>query len=127
MLYRSLSEELRPIAMFIILNYIWNIVRSELKRRILAVDEAWILMQHEDSARFLFGIAKSLPHLWFKIRKILEIALSDMFKNLENHLRKRTTRSNRNNNFAHIGPQKDILFMFCTPQVPKCGRLSRET
>ncbi|MDR3642098.1 MAG: ATP-binding protein [Candidatus Doudnabacteria bacterium] len=55
---RDLEEELRPIAMYIILNYIWNVVRSELKRRILAVDEAWILMQHEDSARFLFGIAK---------------------------------------------------------------------
>jgi type IV secretory pathway VirB4 component len=55
---RDLEEELRPIAMYIILNYIWNIVRSELKKRILAVDEAWILMQHEDSARFLFGIAK---------------------------------------------------------------------
>ena len=55
---RDLEEELRPIAMYIILNYIWNIVRQELKKRILAVDEAWILMQHEDSARFLFGIAK---------------------------------------------------------------------
>lgn len=55
---RDLEESLRPIAMYIILNYIWNIVRSELKKRILAVDEAWILMQHEDSARFLFGIAK---------------------------------------------------------------------
>lgn len=55
---RDLEEELRPIAMYIILNYIWNMVRSELKKRILVVDEAWILMQHEDSARFLFGIAK---------------------------------------------------------------------
>lgn len=55
---RDLEEELRPIAMYIILNYIWNTVRSELKRRILVIDEAWILMQHEDSARFLFGIAK---------------------------------------------------------------------
>ncbi|HYV33705.1 MAG TPA: ATP-binding protein, partial [Candidatus Limnocylindria bacterium] len=55
---RDLEESLRPIAMYIILNYIWNTVRSELKKRILAVDEAWILMQHEDSARFLFGIAK---------------------------------------------------------------------
>lgn len=55
---RDLEEELRPISMYIILNYIWNIVRSELKKRILVVDEAWILMQHEDSARFLFGIAK---------------------------------------------------------------------
>ena len=55
---RDLEDELRPIAMYIILNHIWNIVRSELKRRILVIDEAWILMQHEDSARFLFGIAK---------------------------------------------------------------------
>jgi type IV secretory pathway VirB4 component len=55
---RDLEEELRPIAMYIILNYIWNMVRSELKRRILVIDEAWILMQHEDSARFVFGIAK---------------------------------------------------------------------
>lgn len=55
---RDLEEELRPIAMYIILNHIWNIVRSELKKRIMVIDEAWILMQHEDSARFLFGIAK---------------------------------------------------------------------
>jgi type IV secretory pathway VirB4 component len=55
---RDLEEQLRPIAMFIILGHIWNIVRSKLKRRILVLDEAWILMQHEDSARFVFGIAK---------------------------------------------------------------------
>jgi conjugal transfer ATP-binding protein TraC len=55
---RDLEEQLRPIAMFIILGHIWNIVRSELRRRILVLDEAWILMQHEDSARFVFGIAK---------------------------------------------------------------------
>jgi type IV secretory pathway VirB4 component len=55
---RDLEEQLRPIAMYIVLNHVWNIVRSELKRRILVLDEAWILMQHEDSARFVFGIAK---------------------------------------------------------------------
>ncbi len=55
---RDLEEELRPIAMYIILTYIWNVVRSELKKRILVIDEAWIMMQHEDSARFVFGIAK---------------------------------------------------------------------
>jgi len=55
---RDLEDELRPIAMYIILNYIWNMVRSELKRRILVIDEAWIMMQHEDSARFVYGIAK---------------------------------------------------------------------
>jgi len=55
---RDLEDELRPIAMFIILRYIWNLIRSELKKRILAIDEAWVLMQHEDGASFLYGIAK---------------------------------------------------------------------
>ena len=55
---RDLEEELRPIAMYIILHYIWNIIRSELKRRILVVDEAWVMMRHDDAASFLFGIAK---------------------------------------------------------------------
>lgn len=55
---RDLEDQLRPIAMYIILGHIWNVVRSELKRRILVLDEAWIMMQHDDSARFVFGIAK---------------------------------------------------------------------
>ena len=55
---RDMEEELRPIAMYIILHYIWNIVRSELKKRLLVVDEAWWLMRYEDGASFLFGIAK---------------------------------------------------------------------
>jgi len=44
--------------MYIVLHYIWNIIRSELKRRILVVDEAWVMMRHDDAASFLFGIAK---------------------------------------------------------------------
>ena len=55
---RDLEEELRPLAMYVILHYIWNIVRGELKKRILVVDEAWVMMKHEDAAAFLFGIAK---------------------------------------------------------------------
>lgn len=55
---RDLEDILRPIAMFILVNHVWNIVRSELKRRILVLDEAWVMMQHEDSARFVYGIAK---------------------------------------------------------------------
>ena len=55
---RDMEEELRPLAMYVILHYIWNIIRSELKKRILVVDEAWWMMQHEDAASFLFGIAK---------------------------------------------------------------------
>ncbi len=55
---RDLEDILRPIAMFVLVNHVWNLVRSELKRRILVLDEAWVMMQHEDSARFIFGIAK---------------------------------------------------------------------
>lgn len=55
---RDMEEELRPIAMYLVLNYIWTQVRTELKRRILAVDEAWVLMKHEAGASFLFNIAK---------------------------------------------------------------------
>ncbi len=55
---KELEDELRPIAMFIILDFIWTKVKKELKRRILVVDEAWYLMKHQDSATFLYGIAK---------------------------------------------------------------------
>ena len=55
---RDMEEELRPVAMYIVLHYIWNIVRTELKKRLLVVDEAWWLMRHEDGASFLYGIAK---------------------------------------------------------------------
>jgi len=55
---RDMEEELRPIAMYLVLNFIWTQVRTELKRRILAVDEAWVLMKYEAGAAFLFNIAK---------------------------------------------------------------------
>lgn len=55
---RDLEDQLRPIAMYMILNFIWNRVKSDIKKRILAVDEAWILMKYEDSAQFLYSIAK---------------------------------------------------------------------
>lgn len=55
---RDLEDELRPIGMYVVLNYIWNIVRAQMKKRILVVDEAWWMMEHEDSGQFLFYIAK---------------------------------------------------------------------
>ncbi len=55
---RDLDDTLRPIAMYVILNYIWNKVRSSNRKRILVVDEAWNVMQHEDSAKFLFWLVK---------------------------------------------------------------------
>jgi len=55
---RDLEDELRPIAMYIILQFIWNEIRTHMKKRVIVVDEAWVMMQHEDAAAFLFGIAK---------------------------------------------------------------------
>lgn len=55
---RGLEEELRPIAMHIILDYVWTKVRKTLKKRLLVLDEAWYMMRYEDSASFVYGIAK---------------------------------------------------------------------
>jgi len=55
---KELEESLRPIAMFIILDYIWTKIKKEMKQRILVVDEAWYLMKYPDSANFLYSIAK---------------------------------------------------------------------
>lgn len=55
---RNLEEALRPLAMHVILDYIWTVVKKTLKKRILVVDEAWYMMQYPDSASFLRGIVK---------------------------------------------------------------------
>ncbi len=55
---RDLEDELRPVAMYIVLSYIWNKTRSEQRKRLLIVDEAWQLMKYDDSANFLFSLAK---------------------------------------------------------------------
>jgi type IV secretory pathway VirB4 component len=55
---RDLEDELRPIAMYIVLSHIWSIVRTDQRKRLLIVDEAWQLMKYEDSAAFMFSIAK---------------------------------------------------------------------
>jgi hypothetical protein len=52
------DEVLRPVAFYIILDYVWTKIRRDLKKRILIVEEAWYLMQNEDSARFIYGVAK---------------------------------------------------------------------
>ncbi len=55
---RDLEDELRPVAMYIVLSHIWNITRTQQKKRMLIVDEAWQLMKYDDSANFLFSLAK---------------------------------------------------------------------
>lgn len=55
---RDLEDELRPVAMFIILDYIWTRIKRDRKKRLLVIDEAWYLMKYEDSASFVYSIAK---------------------------------------------------------------------
>ncbi|MGY4893787.1 MAG: VirB4-like conjugal transfer ATPase, CD1110 family [Candidatus Saccharimonadota bacterium] len=55
---RDLEDELRPVAMYIVLSHIWNITRTIQKKRMLIVDEAWQLMKYDDSANFIFSLAK---------------------------------------------------------------------
>lgn len=55
---RDMEDELKPVAMYIITHYIWNAVRYELKKRLLVIDEAWWMMKSEDTASFLFSLAK---------------------------------------------------------------------
>ncbi|NLE07225.1 MAG: conjugal transfer protein TraC [Parcubacteria group bacterium] len=55
---RDMEDELKPVAMYIIMHYIWSAIRRELKKRLLVVDEAWWMMKSEDTASFLFSLAK---------------------------------------------------------------------
>ena len=69
---RDLEDELRPLAIYTIINYIWNVVRSERKKRILVIDEAWWLMQSEDSAKFIFALVKRFRKYFLGITTITQ-------------------------------------------------------
>jgi type IV secretory pathway VirB4 component len=69
---RDMEESLRPIAMFIILRYLWNTIRYQLKKRIVVVDEAWWMMQYEDGASFLYGLAKRSRKYWLGLTTITQ-------------------------------------------------------
>jgi type IV secretory pathway VirB4 component len=69
---RDLEDELRPIAIYMIINYIWNVVRSEMRKRILVIDEAWWLMQYEDSAKFVYAMAKRCRKYYLGITTITQ-------------------------------------------------------
>ncbi len=55
---RDMEDELKPVAMYIVTHYIWNAIRKNIKKRLLVVDEAWWMMKSEDTASFLYSIAK---------------------------------------------------------------------
>jgi len=55
---RDMEDELKPIAMYIVMHYIWNAVRNDIKKRLLVIDEAWWMMKSDDTASFLMGLVK---------------------------------------------------------------------
>lgn len=69
---RDLEDELRPMAIYTIVNYIWNIVRSEMRKRILVIDEAWWMMQNEDSAKFIFALVKRCRKYYLGVTTITQ-------------------------------------------------------
>jgi type IV secretory pathway VirB4 component len=69
---RDLEDELRPMAIYTIVNYIWNVVRSKLKKRILIIDEAWWLMQNEDSAKFIYALVKRCRKYYLGVTNITQ-------------------------------------------------------
>jgi len=69
---RNLEDKLRPVAMYIILDYVWNKIKGDLKKRLLVVDEAWYLMRHKDSAEFLYSIAKRARKYYLGLNTITQ-------------------------------------------------------
>ncbi len=91
---RNLEDALRPLAMYMILNYIWSQVRFEMRKRLLLVDEAWILMQYPDSARYLYSLAK-------RARKYF-LGLSIISQDVEDFLSSEQGRAILNNSSMQI-------------------------
>jgi type IV secretory pathway VirB4 component len=69
---RDMEDELRPIAMYLIVNHIWKNVRKTLKKRLLIIDEAWWMLQYPESASFLFGIVKRARKYYLGVTTITQ-------------------------------------------------------
>jgi type IV secretory pathway VirB4 component len=76
---RDMEDELRLIAMFIVMRHIWNAIRTSFKRRILIIDEAWWMMKEDNGASFLFGICKRARKYWLGVTTITQ-DVSDFMK-----------------------------------------------
>lgn len=69
---RDLEDQLRPFAMYVILNHIWNLIRAEFKKRLMIIDEAWWMMKYESSASFLFGLVKRARKYYLGVTTITQ-------------------------------------------------------
>jgi conjugal transfer ATP-binding protein TraC len=77
---RDMPDELRPMVMYLMLDFIWTKIRKDQRRRILIVDEAWYMMQSEDSAKFLYAIAKRARKYYLGLSTITQ-DVDDFLKN----------------------------------------------
>ena len=75
---RDMEDELRPMALFMILRYIWKTITAKLKKRLLVIDEAWWLMKNEDGASFLFGTVKRARKYWLGVATITQDVIDFM-------------------------------------------------
>ena len=55
---KDLPESLRQIMMLIISNFVKNQVMAKPEKRLLIIDEGWLLLEHEESARFVAGLVR---------------------------------------------------------------------
>ena len=69
---RDLEEGLSPMAMYIIMRYIWNSVVSKPKKRIFIIDESWMIMQNKEGASFLYGLVKRARKYWLGVTTITQ-------------------------------------------------------
>jgi len=69
---KDMEEELKQLAMFIIMRYVWKEIASEMKKRIMIIDEAWWMMQTDDGASFLYGLAKRARKYWLGVTTITQ-------------------------------------------------------
>jgi type IV secretory pathway VirB4 component len=69
---RDIEDELRPVAMFLILDFIWTRIRKERRKRMLIVDEAWYFMKYKDTASFLHSIAKRARKYYLGVTTITQ-------------------------------------------------------
>jgi conjugal transfer ATP-binding protein TraC len=69
---KDMQDELRPVAMFMILDFIWTRVKKDLKKRILVIDEAWYFMKHQDSASFIHGMVKRARKYYLAVTTITQ-------------------------------------------------------
>lgn len=69
---KEMEEELRPIAMYVILDFIWTRIKKEMKKRMLVIDEAWYFMKHPDSASFIHSMAKRARKYYLGITTITQ-------------------------------------------------------